>query len=353
MAGFYIPPDTRQQRLYITAKAMSVIKSDIDAFCNIPQKKQISSFINTMIVNFYKTANSSISAKQHRLELEYEEMLEGIPDKKAIAKKLSSAMIKRSMDIPKDKPIKTRKNGLSIILSFNRDIKNILEISPENEYYNSYKEYIEALISEYTELPYADRERIYFGTLVSTLEAAIQRKEEICFYTREFFQKVRPIKIKTDGNNTFNYLIGFVFENDEWKPRSYRIQRIEKLHTTDILFSVSKADMNKIDKMLSQVDVPYISASFSSKTSDDYVIVRLSDVGYRLYKTVILFQRPSYSEEIQNSPNDHRLKFFCTENQAYNYFIKFGRDVEILYPQSLRMKFKKMHSIALSYYSEE
>ena len=53
--GFYLP-DTNQIRLRISYRAYETILQDISEFHNIPQKKQISSFLNRMLRNFHAGA---------------------------------------------------------------------------------------------------------------------------------------------------------------------------------------------------------------------------------------------------------------------------------------------------------
>ncbi|MDE6835177.1 MAG: WYL domain-containing protein [Ruminococcus sp.] len=47
---------------------------------------------------------------------------------------------------------------------------------------------------------------------------------------------------------------------------------------------------------------------------------------------------------------DIYLTFECTQQQIYQYFIKFGSDDEIIAPSELRERFKELHKLSLEYY---
>lgn len=348
MTEFYFSQDNHQQRVYISYFSLSVINDDIDSFCNLPSKKLINSFLNQIIMNMYQEAKCSFSKQRGMLEIEYNKMLTGVPNKKSIAEKLSVETIKLFREkLDEQRKIKKGKLlGKSIILSLNKELKSMLEISSEAEYYESCKDYLEALIFEYSNLSYSERERIYFGKKYKQLQHYISEQEEVIFSLSGKNYKVKPYCITTDRNNTYNYLIGYSFHNENWNIQSFRLQRIETLHSTKAKFSFDVAELKELDELIRNQDIPYLSHN----SNDETITVRLSDRGYYLYRTIILFQRPSNCKVIKCEPDNNILAFHCTEAQAYNYFIKFGADVEVIEPASLRQKFSEMHKKASQYY---
>ena len=62
-----------------------------------------------------------------------------------------------------------------------------------------------------------------------------------------------------------------------------------------------------------------------------------------------IYMRPIRFERIE----DDVYLFKCSEVQAINYFFKFGKNIEILEPISLREKFINRYSKALQVYKDK
>ena len=75
------------------------------------------------------------------------------------------------------------------------------------------------------------------------------------------------------------------------------------------------------------------------------VVVKLSEKGERLLKT-ILNSKPVKTEKV----GEGLYHFFCSEEQAYNYFFSFSAEAEILSPPALREKLKLSYQSGLKNY---
>ena len=73
--------------------------------------------------------------------------------------------------------------------------------------------------------------------------------------------------------------------------------------------------------------------------------IRLTPEGISKYNS-ILHLRPPYTRKTK----DGLYIFHSTEMQIEFYFLKFGKDAEVLYPQSLRNKFRLEYEKALKKY---
>lgn len=78
------------------------------------------------------------------------------------------------------------------------------------------------------------------------------------------------------------------------------------------------------------------------------IVIKFSDIGLNNYKTQIHL-RP----KVSNKLDDNTFMFNCSEVQAIYYFFKFGREITIISPKSLRDKFTRFYHAALKNYKNE
>lgn len=80
------------------------------------------------------------------------------------------------------------------------------------------------------------------------------------------------------------------------------------------------------------------------------VKVLLTNKGQHLY-SILQHNRPNFNA-INNKNNDVKeYIFYCSENQAKNYFLKFGADATIIEPESLKNEIKGEFEKAVLNYS--
>lgn len=321
--SFYIDPNS-QQRIYITTVDYHIIQDDVMSFSDMPSKYALGSFISRIIQNYYRWGN-----------------LDSNEDYTKWMKEIANS--------------KNKRGGKSIRLLMNRELCKLLMNLPNDiiEKFDREKDFIEELIHQYASLPYYLRECIYFFDIYNAVYCSIEH--ESSRYEVEFTYagdriKMKPVAMIPDRTNTFNYVIGFssVVESNEWIIRSYRLQRIQDIIEFKARrFSLSRKEASILFDYQAIPDaIPYIG--YENVKAE----VRLTDKGDILYKKIILFQRPRYSEITCDEPNNHRYIIECSEEQLYNYFIKFGADVEIISPYSLRNKMKEVFAKGYRVYNK-
>ena len=338
-----------QIRLKLPERTYEILIQDINDFRNVPEKEHISSFLNHMIKNFYIKAESTIMEKKPELRKKYLSWLESRPEAEAIADLLTGQTIRERKEVISVKyPYPKRCTGQSLKFIPDKAVLELLQNSPEDKIYgDNVANYLSSLIQEYASLPREQRELIFFGDNVQKMEDCIRKQQEleIVMYHQEVYV-IRPYKLLTNGLSPWYYLIGYARQKNTDKTErlmSFRIQRIQSvIKRKEFRFSASeKKKLQTLLKKPSQIS--YLSGD------PEEIQVRLTENGNTLYQHVILTNRPDYlSKKI--SAESIYLTFNCTQEQIYQYFIKFGKDAEIISPPELRERFSELHRTAAGYY---
>ena len=202
--------------------------------------------------------------------------------------------------------------------------------------------FVKAIIEEYAELPFIERERIYYKNIVDIINNNINCVLE--FTSGDITFEVKPYAIMSDKHSTFNYFVCRVLSvgglppvGDGWA--SFRISRIKKLHPIkNTNFSFSYPEEDEVKETVRQKGVAFLLGDLFD------IKVKMSENGKLLYNTV-LFQRP----DIKTIDGDI-YSFRCTARQADVYFFKFGSDAVILEPKSISKEFLARYKKAFNSY---
>ena len=361
--GFYINDldINLKQHVNLSNYAWRIIDEDILNFNNGFDKSPFSGFLNTIFTNFYQKSSASISLRNAEL-LDKLKSLYNVDKKSAKEKILTDSFIKTLINYSSDNLIKTVKSyskdeGRKFRIN-NENIEILKESLEANNYTNSIGLYLKAIYEDYATLPTYLRERIYFKKFIDTIELAINLKRKLkvtlvdklnCsnqVINRKFY--LSPYKIIQDKNNMYNYIVCYseeILDSGEIlykKLTSFRISRFKKIDIMSSMNSfISKDNVKNIETAILNNGVQFLTSDLVE------LKVKFSDKGIEDFNRQI-YMRPNRFEKI----DDNVYLFKCSEIQAINYFFKFGKNIEILEPISLRDKFIRRYSKALEIYKE-
>lgn len=328
-------------RLTFSKYTEDVITNDMLVFPLTKDQKPItrSTFINTVIRNFYPVADASISI---RLE-EYEDKLINTLGSKA-SKNILSLLLKaeqQRLETLANSYDKPEKSSSKSPLRLQNDIFHYLtgEGGTRENLFNNYTMtgYLRTLIEEYARLPYKKRERIYYIQKYQALEHAILTKKQLLLTVssgRRFH--VLPYTIMEDPLGTASYLVGFSYETGLDKtlkiPCSFRIASLQDFRIENSKSGyLHPADIQLLKKKIADNGVQFL-------ISDTIPInVKLTPLGIDKFNHQLTL-RPTPTHTDQETGI---YTFNCSKAQAEFYFFKFGKDVEILSPEDLRNHFKE------------
>lgn len=349
----YVPGNWNENRQHLNLSQYAYDIVEIDMFQY--NKKTIPSMLNTIITCYAEIADATIDKALKTYEDSLKNQLERIPDsncKQEIIERLiderRKQLITIALSYPKGQTLKFRVNDT------NKDA--VTEWNEDNgtfEYYNGKRAaWFKAVIEEYARKTTYERENIIFSKLIGGLNECIHDHRLITVSTpngkkREVF----PYSIETDSELTYHYLVGWsreVGSNEEGKPASYRISKLEEHYKALRIGSGKMTDTQKLEikRKLHDVGVQFILQE------PETIRGRLSEKGIQMYSSQAHL-RPLVTKQTRLEDGAAIYEFNCTRMQAEYYFFKFGGDAEILYPIDLRNRFSEQYRRALKSYEAE
>lgn len=339
----------QKQHINLSDEAWENIDSDRISFSNCGVQIPLSKFLNTIILNFYDVANSTLSIKESSFRNELnteinESKIDFGCNKNDLIQFLSKKNLEREKgNLPKYNKGEGRKFRLS------NECFEILTSIEDYKYYPNLGSYLKNLFEEYSHKTFVEREKIFFKEHIKKVEFALSNNCVLQLKTFNQLEKIKlsPFCVKQDRNNSFNYLVGVAvsktWDTDTFiKPFSIRISRIEFIKPLVSEKTIINKDLKKeLGKELQKIDVSFISDTLI------HLVIKFSENGLKKYFSYIR-QRPKISEIID--AENRIYKFFCPYSQALYYFYKFGSDIEIVEPQKLRNKFIQILENSLKIY---
>ena len=323
--GFYINEITYElkQHLNLSDGAWETVYNDMNSFYGETGRQSFSGFLNRVFHNFYQDAEGSVKLRGRRLADELKGLMKrdgDIARDETLTEKTVAILVdeyeKRALEKATSYP-----KGIGKKFRVNRQNLDVLRDLDCSELYgDSIGAYIKAVIEEYTTLPQARREAIFFKDTIDACSFAIAKRNKLKItlssryssrrqesYTRRFY--VSPYAVLTDKNGFFNYLIGISEEIlrdgalGEKTVSSFRISRIEKI-----------AVMSSMSAFLSSRKVDEIENELKTK-SPQYMAGELWDIEVLFTdKGLELFDRQLYLRPaVYTSIDKHRYVFHCTE----------------------------------------
>lgn len=352
-----------KQRLNISNQAYAVLYGDIGVFepdgDGLRREPEVSSKIINKIFRCYReTARASIAQRLKSRRAELVSVLQQMAPnvkKQAIELLLNDYRDQLTSEIA----VRISEKGQSITSRI--DIENIAYLASdegqkEGEFYQcNVGQYIKAVIEEYAEHPYVERESIYFKEELDQIKKAISEKKLLKVYLhsvtvangtkKQNVLYMKPIKVQQDVERLYNYVVGLKSTTNEgpWELGAVRITSIQECRCLSQDAPVKSAEKTRIESVIQRNGVQYLSGGEQTHK----IIVEFTPEGEKLYGRM-LHLRPRYTKRDASV-----YEFECTLQQAENYFFRYGHNVRILEPVSLAQKFCRRYQSAAKKYDNK
>lgn len=332
-----------------------VIENDIRDF-SLDKGKAIprAGFLNEIIQNCHLMPELlpvpvNVSAEINSLCSEYEKLLpaETAPPHQELLQGLRSSCENRFRQ--QAEPAMNADGFAKKFRLNNHVFTSICDISEGDSRFRIYQrpaKYLKVLFTEYSRLPYAERERIYFySSVVQRLHSAIPGQKNLIITSGSRKYHVIPYRLLADTALSHLYLAccsSPVSDEKEmpYRNTSFRISRITAIEMSGIQKALTSEQKKQLEENIKSNQLPFL-------VSEKHLVrLRLTPEGERKYKSM------SYLRPIPLSKNDNVYEFAVSNPQMKAYFFKFGRDVEILDPPELRQNFIRNYRDALMAYNE-
>ena len=349
MNAFYSKTGEQKIRINLSLTALEVLQYDRDILNygkDLKDQMKPGSFYNYIFDAFYSVANASIGRILQDKAEEYREILHLEPEENSPELALLLKHHKKTLE----EQIQTYEKGESLTFRLNNDNFNYLTDNTrcdENSYYTSMSAYIKAVLEEYARLPYLNREALQYKKQFDIIISAIRNvhRLQITMYSGKSYT-IYPYEIKTDVYETAHYLVGYSVtpEATEKTPCALRISNIKEVKDSRSRGKLTTEEKKKLEQRLETHGVQFLTSP-----ADGPIKIRLTPHGEQIYHSSPHL-RPRYDAQLSN--NDIYV-FHCTEVQAKYYFVKFGKDAEVLEPKKLRDKFKAIYAKAYKVYDKK
>lgn len=343
------PPDNKQ-RLNLSDHAYYIVSYDAGVFRNQAGKDAgRGEMINRIFRYSRDSADSSIAAALIKKEQYLDEVLgsdrDGCRDAKA-----------RLLEVERRKLISDSKRRLQEkrqAFSFRIDKDNMRYLGDEGmaeaEYYeDKIGSYIKAVIEEYCDKPYVEREAIYFRNHLNEIELADGKLLKIKLHTtnsgKDNIMYMKPLDVRQDGEKMYNYLVGLkaASRSGSWAPGSVRLTSIKECEALSQNAPITGKKRKELEEAIQKRGVQYLSADGTEK-----IVIRFTKDGIKMYNRM-LHLRPSCSQKLDALT----YEFDCTPFQAETYFFKFGRHAKVLESKELADKFLRKYKDAAKQYEQ-
>lgn len=339
--------ENNKLHINLSYDAMMIIRNDMDCF----QVKHRSTFINQIIANYRQEAEASISLSVEAYQAKLEDKLAksgmgNLENKKefvdAMVGEHTRFIKKKSEDYGKGKGFKIRLNedNIRYLCGENSDCR-------ENIYYDACGAYVKAILEEYCQKDFVEREMIYAKELFDQIGEAVDMKRwvEVTFVSGKKV-KIKPYAITTDLLSMYHYVIGYenvMGADGEWEKRSFscRIANLKRAKRMKKQAFISEKDKKQLDLGIRSKGAQFMCEDIIRCT------VHFTDEGIQLYRRM-LHLRPV---AVGISEDGHTYTFECSQKQIEFYIFKFGADAEVLSPESLRDKFREKYQAAVEVYN--
>ena len=345
--GFQYINEEQKIRIPLSRRACIVMADDMLAFSVSKQ----AGFINTIIENFRDSAKASLSAyllrKRHKFEELFADLeLDDISRERAIGHMVEAERKKTVLELQdflKEKYV----SKLYHINDANYEYLRY-DCAEEGFYRGKAGSYVKCLLEEYAGLPFIKRERIFKKEVYETVEYACRTRSLLQVKTLVYGERrtflVYPYKIIPDPLCTQEYLACYTRRAEE-APRektdaSFSMARLAKPVVLKQRAFLNREETAKIEDDIARLSVAYLLGR------PQEIRVRLTERGRKSYQTR-LYSRPDKDETLST---EEEYVFFCSEQQAYDYFFTFGAEAEIVGPLSLRTRMAKNYQSALERY---
>ncbi|MBQ8622098.1 MAG: WYL domain-containing protein [Oscillospiraceae bacterium] len=338
-----------KQRVSLSSHAYSILLHDMDIFQAASGKEgEISSeLINHIFVNFHSQAESSLATALQNRHSYLMEHLCGMGDASARAEAVGLLLKAYSAELEQHRKERCAlKNHTQLFRVSKKNLDYLMSDDGQREgayHRDNVGAYFKAVLEEYCEHPYAERERIYCKQYVDEIELAILNRMLLRIETRnKHVAYMKPLELGRDPERLYNYLVGLMATGPDghWEIASIRLSSITSCERRAQSGFISAETEKIIRSAIKQVGIQYLADNDSSER----IVVEFTPQGEKLYRS-ILHLRPQYTQK-----TDRVYEFNCSMQQADNYFFKFGHNARILEPKSLADKFRRKYENAAKKY---
>lgn len=307
----------------------STLLHDAEAFGILKKNGEVNMnyFYNEVIVHLYeKRWNSINQIKKH-----YNDYLSKyLPEEKldTIVNDITKSIYDNYNDLSK------QYHANSILIRPRKEYEIIFETIIENHLSNdTISNYFRSLFLEYSSLNQDDRELLLFEKIVDDINKAITSNSKVKLKINDEYVIFAPYCISATKEKLYNFVIGSVKDRNIKKIIPIHLYKIKQVLPLKESYFFSKQEIASIENMILQGPQYFINNYCSA-------CIQLTYIGQKKWKKMYLNRPIPYLIE------ENKYFFECSFEQLFQYFIRFGKEVTVIYPNQLKNALIKFHQEA-------
>ena len=319
-------------KIYVPQEIESTLTRDADFFEFYKKDRSLNrnDFLNTLISNYFDSYSHNDNTLSGKLEEIFRDELRDDSELSSVSARLLNAIKDYQYSSPDARSdvtisVKPTKKSAGIIDFIQANCLSDISLSG----------YFRNMFSSYCQLPQDRRERIIFKDKFDVISRAISENRMVYFTTSKSTERheASPYAIARSQEELFNYLICIY----NGSPFSFRMTRIQNVRILNKTASFSDEQKQLLEKTRQVPQFAY--------TQKEEICVRLTQRGINMFNKIYSY-RPKPIRVLKD------LYYFdCTQAQIYHYFIRFGKNARIIYPESLRLWFYNDYVNAVKQYT--
>lgn len=315
-------------RVNLTYRDYYSLESDMVLFHYVDDEGETTNnrFFNDLICHFY----SQLEKKNQEISADIDLLLRNLrPEtsnafRNKVLERLSEEDTTSSM--PYDysysfRPLKENEESFRYIET------NLLQGRSLSSYYRH-------LFHQYLALTSAERERILFLPVLERVEEAIRAKKALLLPSPLGGTAFYPYVVATTREERMNYVLGM---DEERQCYSYHLFKLKGILSTQDSYRFTEAEKKKLS---------VFASSSIEYARDEYVecTVRLTKRGEKMYRGIF------HNRPIPQKKEGDTYTFLSPYDQLFTYFIRFGKEAEVLSPETMRTDFRRFYHAAHKVY---
>ena len=361
---FTASPEEGKHHLQLSEHAMLCIASDRENFSPSGTPLPLAGFINRVFANYFRLARASVAlqcaARLRERQVQREQYIAGhsldgdLPEQ---LRRYDEALCRAEAQQQAQQILRDLKQqkGRTLKVRINKENMEYLYGSAsrcaEEAYYDGRAGlYLRAVLEEYCQLEYSQRERIYFPL------PSIQHGKTVLEIRPAYGRTalVYPYDVQAQALSPYNYLLGACFrqteQGDGWQPYLLRLSAVLECREVPLPQNVPPPGEDLRRQCFAQARERGLSyLHFPCQQ----VRVRLTKPeGVRLYRR-ILWYRPLMQAVESEDETGMICRFYCPPLQARTYFVRFGPEAQVLFPDDLRQDIDRFFTDAAAQYHSQ
>lgn len=340
-----------KQHLNLSTHAYNVIYHDMFTFMH---SDSLSGFVNAVFSRYYEYADASISLALARKEdelraIEYVSESEKILS--ALLENEKNMLLKKVKSYGTGCMMKIRLNNenFAFLYSHDQEDPDVFHF-PEDQYYKNVGQYVKAVLEEYAEKSFFEREEIFYRETLQMIEHCTKTGTLLRLEFQNGVYDMKPYGIYPDREQEYHFLAGISCPKgapaSEAQITSVRLSQILSVQTR----SYRSGRLTNEQKKEIQNLIRTSGIQFLNQEPAEDIVVYMTKEGVRKYRKM-LHLRPLLvkKEDYEDYSIYH---FHCTQLQARFYLFRLGGDTYVLKPAALREALKERYLAAAKMYQK-